>query len=80
VEVAGSNQPTNTPTDIFTERLGKLNRIVYKDPGGEVKVKTGIIVGADGQFLKLKTFRHVYVISKATVSEIRSVETPEADQ
>lgn len=58
----------------FDALVGKLVKIVYRDSGGEVKVKKGHLIAVDPDFIRLQTFQHAYVIRRDTISELRTIE------
>lgn len=63
----------NVP-DAFGSFVGKLVKIVYRDCGGETKVRKGTLESVDSEFLKLVTREHSYLIQRSTISELSTVE------
>ena len=62
------------PGNAFEALVGCLIKIVYRDSGGEVKVKKGRLISASGEFLQLKTYNHTYVIQRSAISELKTLE------
>ncbi len=58
----------------FDALVGKLVKIVYRDSGGEVKVKKGHLIAVDPDFIRVETFQHTYVIRRDTISELKTIE------
>lgn len=54
--------------------IGQLVKVVYSDSGGEVKVKKGNLISADGEFLRLRTFEHTYIIKRSAITELKTLE------
>jgi ribosome maturation factor RimP len=57
----------------FDALIGRLVKVVYQDSGGEVKVRKGLLVVVNGDFLQIQTHGHTYMISRASISEIKTL-------
>lgn len=58
----------------FDSVIGRLVKVIYKDSGGETKIKKGHLIAADAEFIQLETWEHTYMIRRTAISELRTVE------
>ncbi|MEM3452498.1 MAG: hypothetical protein QW835_02595 [Candidatus Hadarchaeum sp.] len=51
--------------------VGKLVKVVFKEPGAPVETKKGQFVSYDGNFVELRTHEHTYLISCRSIIAIK---------